>query len=715
MGFAQVAAGSADQVRSARMAAAFTMDGHRSIRGGPLKPSRIGQIGVPAAVVCIVVMMVVPLPPMLLDLLITVNLAGAVLILLSSMYVQRTLDFSVFPSLLLIATMFRLALNVSSVRLILLHAYAGNVIQSFGDFVVGGSVVVGLVVFLILIVIQFIVITNGAARVAEVGARFTLDAMPGKQMAIDADLNSGLISEEEARTRRREVAAEADFYGAMDGASKFVKGDAVAAIVITAINLVGGFVTGVVQHGMSLDEAMQTYSLLSVGDGLVSQIPALLISIASGLIVTRAATEADMGSDILMQFGRQVRAMRVGSICVALMAAVPGLPKVPFLVVGGLMWFAATRISDREETEADVAVEEEPAPAKDTPEQLAVDMRVDPLELEIGYGLMDLVDPARGGDLLDRVRALRRKVAMDLGVVIPPVRTRDNIDLPPNSYVVKVHGVAAGKGEAPMGSVLVLGDRLDGIPGEPTLDPVFGLEAMWVPAEFATQAELQGATVVDRGSVITAHLAEVVRVHAARLLSRQDVKLLVDAVKASDPIVTDELGSAGLALADVQRVLQLLLDEQVPVRDLVRILEVLSERARITKDHEALTEATRAALGPAIATQHAANGRLPVVTLDPLTEQMLVASLRASDGGVFITAEAVILERIVLDISQIVRSVENKGDRPVILCSNALRPALRKLLRASHPDLPVLAFSELGAELRIDNVGVVNGADTTTV
>jgi len=683
-----------------------------------LRSTRLSQVGVPAAVVAIVIMMVVPLPTVLLDLLLVCNLAGATVILLVSMHVRRALDFSIFPSLLLIATLFRLALNVSVARLVLLHGAAGKVIESFGHFVVGGSIVVGLVIFLILSVIQFIVITNGAGRVAEVGARFTLDAMPGKQMAIDADLNSGLITEEEARRRRREVAAEADFYGAMDGASKFVKGDAIAGLLITTINLFGGFIIGVVQHHLSMGEAVNRYSLLSVGDGLVSQIPALLISIASGLVVTRAATEADMGTDLLAQLGRQEQQLRVAGSCIALMALVPGLPKLPFVVVGGALWFAAGRVKESNAAEAAAAATAAALSAAggsgsaaltpDTPEELASSMRVEPLELEIGLGLMDLADTARGGDLLDRVRALRRKVAMELGIVIPPVRTRDNLDLPPSAYAIRVHGVEVARGEAPGGSVLVLGERPPGVPGTPTRDPVFGLDASWVPAEFGPQAELAGATVVDRGSVVTAHMAEVVRGNAGRLLSRQDVKMLVDAVRATDPVVADEFGAAGLSLAEVQRVLQGLLDELVPIRDLVRILEVLSERSRVTKDPEILTEATRVALGPSISAGYAVDGKLPVLTLDPLLEHSLLESLRPGEAGSFLALDPEVAERLLAEVSTTARAAEQQGRQPVLVCAAPIRPALRRLVRNVHSGLAVLSYLEIGRQLELESMGVVS-------
>jgi flagellar biosynthesis protein FlhA len=678
--------------------------------------SRIGQVAVPAAIIGIVVMMVVPLPSVVLDLLLVANLSAAVVILLTAMSVERPLDFSIFPSLLLVATMMRLSLNVSATRLVLLHGFAGKVIESFGHFVIGGSIVVGLVIFLILVVIQFVVITNGASRVAEVAARFTLDAMPGKQMAIDADLSSGLITEDQARTRRREVSSEADFYGAMDGASKFVKGDAIAGIIITIINLFGGFIVGVMQRGLSLGEAVETYSLLTVGDGLVSQIPALLISIAAGLIVTRAATESDLGTDVVTQFGSQERAMRIAAFSVAFIAIIPGLPKLPFLLIAAALWIAATRAKARKAALPpalpNAGAGDGPV-NRDTPEAIASDMRVDPIELEIAYGLMDLVDAARGGDLLDRVRSLRRKVAMDLGLVIPPVRTRDNLDLPGSAYVIRVHGVPVARGEAPVGMVLVLGERPPGLPGQSTVDPVFGMEATWVPAEMATQAEAGGATVVDRGSVVTAHLAEVVRANAARLLSRQDVKLLVDGVRESDPVVAEELTGAGLTLAEVQTVLQSLLDEQVPIRDLVRILEVLSERARTTRDATALTEAARTAIGPAIAAAHLHDGRLPVLTLDPLLEHGLVDAIRPTETGAVLAADPETTERLMASVTHAVRTVEQSGMRPVLLCSGGLRSPLRRLLRTVDPDLAVLSYAELDRTVPVDAIGVIDLSPVT--
>ena len=444
----------------------------------------MGKMAVPIGVVAIVLMLVVPLPAALIDMLLAINITASLLILLVAMQIKKPLDFAVFPSLLLVATLFRLSLNVSSTRLVLTDGYAGKVIEAFGHFVIGGSLVVGLVIFLILTIVQFVVITNGAGRVAEVGARFTLDAMPGKQMAIDADLNAGLINEAQARRRRHEVTAEADFYGSMDGASKFVKGDAIAGIIVTLVNLIGGFAIGVMQRGMEPGEAVSTFSLLTVGDGLVSMIPALLMSTATGIIVTRSATEGDMGTDLLAQLGRFKQPMRIAGGAAIALCLIPGLPKLPFLIIGGAFLFMASRMTetpvvDEEAEAAAAALENEPKP--DSPEAIAEKMRVDPLELEVAFDLVDLVDPARGGDLLDRVKALRRKVAMDTGLVIPLVRTRDNLDLPGSQYVIWLNGVPAAKGISPAGTILAIGDNLDGIPGKATREPVFGLAAKWVP------------------------------------------------------------------------------------------------------------------------------------------------------------------------------------------------------------------------------------------
>ena len=676
---------------------------------------KLTKAAVPIGVVSIVLMLVVPLPAAVLDLLLGLNITGSLLILLVSMNIKRPLDFSIFPSLVLIATLLRLALNVSSTRLVLSDGYAGKVIESFGHFVIGGSLIVGLVIFVILTIIQFVVITNGAGRVAEVGARFTLDAMPGKQMAIDADLNAGLINEKQARRRRAEVTAEADFYGSMDGASKFVKGDAVAAIIVTLINLIGGFAIGVIQKGMAPADAVSTYSLLSVGDGLVSQIPALLISTATGLIVTRSAAQGDMGSDLMAQLGRNKQPVRIAGAAAIGLCLIPGLPKLPFLLVGGLFLLAASKMTDKVDTdddEADAPAEGAAAEAlPDSPEAIVDKMRVDPLELEVAFDLVELVDTARGGDLLDRVKALRRKVAMETGLVIPLVRTRDNLDLPASQYVIWLNGVPAAKGSSPAGTVLAIGDHLDGLPGKATREPVFGLAAKWVPAELQRQAEMAGATVVDRSSVITTHLAEVVRQNAASLLGREDVKVLVEMVKRSHPAVVDELTPSLLSLGEVQRVLQALLDEGVSIRDLVRIFEALSLRAKVSTDLDGLVEAVRAALGAAISHPYVTDDeRLHVITLDPAFEQRLLESVRPTENGLVLALDGHTVDALVRGCTELLDDAERMNLSPVLVCSPQVRAALSRLVRQVLPRLTVISYSEVSRTAQIESLGVVSGA-----
>jgi flagellar biosynthesis protein FlhA len=677
-------------------------------------PKRLSQFVVPIGIVLIIVMMVVPLPAMLLDTLIAANITLALVIVLVSMYVKRPLEFSSFPSLLLIATLFRLSLNISATRLVLTEGFAGEVIEAFGHFVVGGSLIVGLVIFLILFIVQFIVITKGAERVAEVGARFTLDAMPGKQMAIDADLNAGLIDEATARKRRTEITSEASFYGAMDGASKFVKGDAIASIIITLVNLIGGFAIGMLQRGLSATDSIQTYSLLSVGDGLVSQIPALLLSVATGLIVTRSANDGDMGATVSKQLGQNRRALQIGGGAALALCVIPGLPKLPFLLVGATVLIIAQRlpkpVSEADEQAAAAAAAEAELPPPDPTETLLGEMRVDPLELALAPDLVDLVD-ASGGDLLERVRALRRKVALELGIVMPPVRTRDDLELPLSTYAVRISGVEVGRGQAPPGTVLAIGDGLEFLPGRAGVEPVFGLAGTWVPAELRHQADLTGATVVDRASVIITHLAEIVRVHASRLLGREDVRALTEIVKRTHPVVVEELTPSALSLGQIQRVLQTMLDEGVPIRDLVRIFESLSLQAKQSTDPDSLVEAARASLGPAIASRYAHEGTLTAITLEPRLEQQLLESLRPTDTGLQLLIDTARAESMLADLTRITELGEERGVSPVLVCSPQLRNALRKLVQMALPRLPVLSYSEIaGSTLRIETIGVVNGA-----
>jgi flagellar biosynthesis protein FlhA len=679
----------------------------------PAQPSgRVAQLGVPLLLVGIVVMMIMPLPSMLLDLLLAANLTMAVVVLLTAITSERALDFSVFPALLLVTTLMRLALNISATRLILLHGDAGKVIHAFGAVVVGGNLVVGVVVFLILVIIQFVVITAGAGRVAEVAARFTLDAMPGKQMAIDADLNSGLITDDQARARRLDVAREADFYGSMDGASKFVKGDAIAAVVIVSINLVGGFAIGVLQHHLSITEAIGRYCLLSIGDGLVSQVPALLISVASGIVVTRVQSDqaGGLGADLVHQLMKSQQALRIATVAVAFLGLMPGLPKIPFFGIAGLLFLLASRAA-RPTTEV---VEEVVEDAPDQPTEVMLEqVRVEPLELELAHDLLDLLDPTRGGSLMERVRALRKRIAADLGLVVPPVRTHDSAALPSSTYVVKLHGVEAARGEAPPGHVMVLGEDARHLPGKPTTDPVFGLPAMWVQSELAELLAAEGATVIDRASVIVTHLSEVVRAAAPDLLTRQDVQVLVDAVKTVSPVVAGEVGTDTLSLAEVQRVMRALLSEGVPVRDLTRILEAVTAAARDSRAHEQLVEAARSVLGPTITAGASVANRLSALTLDPLLEQSLLEACRVGETGTWLALDPMRMEALVAGVGDAVRTAENAGHRPAVVCSAQLRPAIRRLLVGGRPDLPVLSFTELSRNVSVEPVGVIHLAERT--
>jgi flagellar biosynthesis protein FlhA len=679
-----------------------------------MKNRSVAQMAVPAGVVGIVLLLVVPLPPALLDVLIAVNITASLVILLTSMYVRRPLDFSVFPSLILVFTLFRLGLNVASTRLVLRDGYAGQVIDAFGHIVVGGSLVIGLVIFLILVVIQFAVITNGAGRVAEVGARFTLDAMPGKQMAIDADLNSGLIDEDTARRRRADVAAEADFYGAMDGGSKFVKGDAIAGIVITVINLIGGFVIGMMQMGMTPAEALQRFSLLTIGDGLVTQIPALLLSVSTGIVVTRASAEGDMGTVAAKQLGQSRTALLIAGCGAIALALLPGMPKLPFLLVGATLLLVAQRAKATaaadEAAAQDSAVAAVAAPASDTPEQLIEQMRVHALEILLAPDLVDLVGSGPDQDLLARVRGLRRKTALELGIVVPPVRTRDSVDLPPSIYVVRIAGVEVGRGQAPGGRMLALGDDLAGLPGTAVLEPVFGLPGKWIPAELRHAAEMSGATVVDRVSVLITHLGSLIAQNAGRLLGREDVRVLTEGVKRVNPSVVEELIPTLLSLGEVQRVLQGLLAEEVPIRDLGRIYEALTLRARVSTEPEGLVEAARAALGPALGAQYEQDGTLRAITLDPALEQHLVEQLRPADQGTHLLVDPVRLEAILGQLREAVAAAEQDGRSVVLACAPAIRPALRRLVAMGLPRLPVLSYAEVtGVGATIETVGAVSG------
>jgi len=676
---------------------------------------RISKLGVPIGVVGIVMLLVVPIPAGLLDFLIVMNISIALVVLLTSMYVKRPLDFSVFPSMLLILTLFRLGLNVASTRLVLGDGYAGEVIGAFGHIVVGGSLIIGLVIFLILVIIQFTVITSGAGRVAEVGARFTLDAMPGKQMAIDADLNSGLIDEDTARQRRADVAAEADFYGAMDGGSKFVKGDAIAGIIITLVNLLGGFAIGMLQMGMSPGESLERFSLLTIGDGLVTQIPALLMSVSTGLIVTRATASADMGTAASEQLTQSRTALLIAGAAAIGLALVPGMPKLPFILVGFALLIMGQRIGARdkaEEASKEVATQKtDSGPQPDSPEALMEQMRVHALEIQLAPDLVDLVGAGTDQDLLARVRGLRRKIAMELGLVVPPVRTRDSVELPRSTYVVKIAGVEVGRGEAPAGRLLALGDHLDQIGGNAVHEPVFVLSGKWIPTEMRAQAELAGATVVDRVSVLVTHLGSIITSNASRLLTREDVRVLVENVKHVNPAVVDELVPGMMSLGEVQRVLQGLLSERVSIRDLPRIFEGLTLRAKVSTEPEGLIESARVALGPAVAAPYVHDGVLRVITLEPVLEQHLLESRRPTEEGTQLVVDPDRIERLLGCLRDRVQEVEMAGLEAVVVCAPGLRPALRRTVALALPTMPVLSYSEVTcAPVQVETVGVVSDA-----
>ncbi len=666
------------------------------------------------AVVLIVVMMILPLPPALLDVLLALNITLALLILMLTMNVNGALQFSIFPSLLLVATLFRLALNISTTRLILLHGYAGEIVQAFGNFVVGGNYVVGFVVFLILVVIQFVVITKGSERVAEVAARFTLDAMPGKQMSIDADLNAGLIDEEQARARRSEIEREADFYGAMDGAAKFVKGDAIAGIIITVINVLGGFAIGIGQLGMPFAEALQKYTLLTVGDGLVTQIPALLISTATGIIITRAASEANMGQDVSRQLLSEPKVLATAAAVLFLFGLVPGLPFAPFFglaaVLGAMATITTRQLKARREAEAqqELAAADE-APRE--PEKVSSLLKVDTVELEIGYGLIPLVDAEHGGDLLDRITMIRRQMALELGLVVPPIRIRDNMQLDPNVYSIKIKGIEIGKGELAPNHYLAMdsGSTTAKIEGIETVEPAFGLQALWIAEERRDEAELAGYTVVDPPSIVATHLTEVIRMNAPELLGRQDVRKLLDELKEEHSSLVDEVVPDLLTVGEVQRVLQGLLREGVPIRDLVSILEALADGARHTKDLVSLTELAREALARQISLLCTGEkGFIPVVTLDPTLEQEIADSVHHTDRGISITLPPERVEQLFDRLSHSLERAATMGHQAVVLCSPAIRPAFKRLTARVLPRLVVVSYNEVAPNAQVQSVGMVS-------
>jgi flagellar biosynthesis protein FlhA len=664
-------------------------------------------------VVSIVMMMIIPMKPVLLDILLSFNISFALIILMVSMFNTEPLEFSVFPSLLLVMTLFRLSLNVSSTRLVLLYAYAGEVIQSFGNFVVGGNPVVGMVIFLILVVIQFIVITKGAERVSEVAARFTLDAMPGKQMAIDADLNAGLIDEDTARNRRENIQREADFYGAMDGASKFVKGDAIAGIIIIIINIVGGFIIGMLQKGMSWNEALQVYTLLTVGDGLVTQIPALLISTATGIVVTRSASKLSLGQEMTTQLFAYPKAMGLAAVILLVLGTI-GLPRVPMYSLAAFfgILYMLFRNSTGELVDEERLEEVEEAEAIKKPENVVELLQVEKMEMELGYGLIPLVDAEQGGDLLDRIVMIRRQCAVELGFIVPPIRIRDNMQLKPNNYVIKIKGSQIAAGELLLDHYLAMGPGIENdqeLPGIETIEPAFNLPARWIDTAAKDQAELKGYTVVDPPSVLATHLTSIIKTHAFELLGRQEIQNTISFIKEQNSAVVEELIPDLMNIGDVQKVLANLLKEQVAIRDMVSILETLADYSKITKDTDVLTEYVRQTLKRQISSQYAGEeGRLTVLTLDPSLEEILRDSVQQSDFGSYLALDPDIAQKMMDKLSLYYEDLSNKGITPVLLCAPVLRLYLKRLVERFIPHLLVLSYNEIDTGISVEVVGMVS-------
>ncbi len=670
----------------------------------------------PILVVMILTMMVLPLPPFLLDLLFTFNIAVAMIVLLVSLYLRRPLDFAVFPTMLLLTTLLRLSLNVASTRVVLLEGHtgaddAGKVIEAFGSFLVGGNYAVGIIVFAILVLINFVVITKGSGRIAEVAARFTLDAMPGKQMAIDADLNTGLIGEDEARRRRTEVALEAEFYGAMDGASKFVRGDAVAGILIMLINIIGGLAIGVIQHDLPIAQALNNYTLLTVGDGLVAQIPALIISTAAGIVVSRVSAERDIGEQIIEQLFLKPEVMYITASILGVMGLIPGMPHFAFLAFAGGLILIGNTISKKQRAPAPVPEQVAPPPSAEPVDVSWDDVgQVDTLGLEVGYRLIPLVDRTQDGELLRRIRGIRKKFAQDMGFLVAPVHIRDNLDLRPNAYRIIVKGVEIGRGEAQTGQFLAInpGRVLGQLPGAQTKDPTFGLPAVWIDASLREQAQTYGYTVVDASTVIATHLSQILQTHAADLLGREETQQLLDHVAKELPKLTEELMPELLTLSGVQRVLQNLLEEGIPIRDMRTIIGVLTEQAATTKNPDELTSAVRVGLGRAIIQDIYQNApELQVIALEPSLEHMLTQAVGtdAQTAGL----EPSLAERLLTQTARVVQEQENRGLPPVLLVPAVLRALLSRFLRRVAPQLKVISHAEIPNTKTIKVTAVLGG------
>jgi flagellar biosynthesis protein FlhA len=686
-----------------------------TLKGNLADTSKSEMITV-VGVISILVIMILPLPAIILDFLLALNITLAITILLIAMYTLKPLDFSIFPSLLLVTTLFRLSLNVASTRIILLHGNegpqaAGSVILSFGNFVVGGNYVVGMIVFIILVIVNFVVITKGATRIAEVAARFALDAMPGKQMSIDADLNAGMIDENEAKRRRLEVNQEAEFHGSMDGAAKFVRGDAVAGIIITIINILGGFVIGVFQQQMTMMDAVQNYTLLTVGDGLVSQIPSLTIATAAGIVVSRSASKRTMGNEFGRQFFNYPKAIYMSAIAVFLFGLVPGLPHVPFLVLSSIIGGSVFLFKKKEraaEKEVEAVKQEKPEVGPEPVEHLLL---VDPLELEVGYGLIPLVDKEQGGEFLEKVRSIRRQFAVESGVVIPPIHIRDNLQLKSSEYQILLKGVRIADSDLMVNHYLAMdpGDATRKIEGIETREPSFNLPAIWIPETKRDEVKLAGYTVVDNVTVMATHLTEVLKSHLSDLLGRQDVQNLLDNLRKFYPKAVEELVPNILSLGTVQKVLQNLLQEQVAIKDMLTIVETLSDYGLVTKDPDLLTEYVRHKLSRSIISPHIGNdGILNLISLSQGTEDLLLKNIKKTEHGSYLTVDPKIADPFILSIKSEAEKAMAKNIQPILLTTPTLRRHLRKMIEYFIPSMTVLSQSELLGDIRIKTIGEVS-------
>lgn len=682
-----------------------------------VEASRLTQVNkhsyaVLALIVAVLVsLLIIPIPSMMLDAFLVFNLIVAVIVLLVAMYNNEPLQFSMFPAFLLILTLFRLGLYISTTRAILSTGTAGSVVNAFGSIIIGDNYVVGIIIFLILFAVQFIVITSGTTRVSEVAARFTLDAMPGKQMAIDADLNSGLITEEDARRRRQTIQREADFYGAMDGASKFVRGDATASIIIASVNLIGGFVIGATQQGMDLMTSLQTFGRIAIGAGLSIQIPTILLSTAAGIIVTRVASDTDLGEDISKQLLAQPRALMIAAVLVIIFGLIPGLPKVPFLLMGGIAATAAYFVAQSSQ-QASLPMEEAEAQEEgEETENLINMLQVDPIELEIGYHLIPIVDPDQGGEILDRITLMRRQIAMELGYVVPPIRIRDNIQIPSHEYRIKVKGNDIARTEVYLDQLLAIdsGITTGRVEGTETIEPAFGLPAFWIFPNRREEAEIMGYTVVDPTSAIITHLSEIIKKYAGELMGRQDVQQLLDGIKQTYPVIVEELIPNVLTVGDIQQVLKNLLAELVSIRDMVTILEVLGNNVKNVRNIDILTEYVRQALGRNICRQHQSdNGKIDVIAVDPVIEKEIADATEFTDQGVMVSLDPETSRKIIDSISITLERTLAMGKNPVILCSSNIRKPLRRITERSLPNLAVLSYNEIAPEYELQSVGMVS-------